>query len=94
MYVETRKGIGSPQEQLVRFNLDSKGAIAYLIKSGPVVSLLPLTQEIWTILDDEKITPIFRWVRRDTNELKVVDSLSKKVVFCLQKEVALCTTIC
>jgi hypothetical protein len=49
--------------------------------------LAPLTQEAWTLFEQENITPSFRWVRRNTDELKRVDELSKKVVFALTPEV-------
>ena len=75
------------QSRTVRFNLDSKGAIVNLLKSGPVRNLSPLVQKAWNMFDELKIVPTFRWVRRDTDELKRVDLLSKKVSFSLKKEV-------
>ena len=65
----------------VRFNMDSKCAIANLVHSGPVKVLSPLTQRVWSILDSMKINPVFRWVSRDTRELQRVDGLSKKGSF-------------
>ena len=65
----------------VRFNMDSKSAIGNLVHSGPVRSLTPLTQQAWKLFEEYQINPKFRWVRRDTDILKRVDVLSKKVYF-------------
>ena len=70
----------------VRFNLDSKCAIANLVHSGPVRDLSPLTQTIWRTFDQMQITPLFRWVPRETEELSRVDTLSKLVTFGLKPQ--------
>lgn len=59
--------------------MDSKAALANLMKSGPVRALAPLVQEAWTWFGIAHITPVFRWVSREDEALASVDSLSKRV---------------
>jgi hypothetical protein len=67
------------QGRTTRFNMDSKGAVANLIHSGPVRELAPLVQSAWKKLEEMKVHPIFRWVSRETSQLSDADRLSKQV---------------
>lgn len=73
----------SMKGKVVRFNMDSKCAIANLLHAGPVQSLLPIVKEIWKIFEVYNTTPVFRWVSRETPGLRRVDDLSKRVSFTL-----------
>ena len=42
----------------------------------------------WILFEKLNITPSFRWVRRETDELKRVDLLSKKVFFSLRENLS------
>jgi len=72
--------------KVVRINMDSRCAIANLFHAGPVRILLPLVKDIWNILGENNITPIFRWVSRENRDLRRVDELSKCVNFSLTDE--------
>ena len=71
--------VGLLRGRTVRFNVDSRAALANLMKSGPVRALAPLVQEAWTWFGLAQINPVFRWVSREDEALASVDSLSKRV---------------
>lgn len=77
---------GLISNHVVRFNMDSKAAIANLLHSGPVRTLTPLTQQVWKLFTTLNITPSFRWIPRSTDEISRVDILSKLVTFSLKPE--------
>lgn len=77
---------GHMKNKVVRFNMDSRCAIANLIHAGPVRELLPIVKKIWSVLDSNNVTPVFRWVSRETPNLRRVDELSKQVTFTLKDE--------
>jgi hypothetical protein len=70
----------------VRFNLDSRPAIANLLHSGPVQALAPLVQQAWRKFRELEIEPTFRWVSRETTQLSRVDLLSKRITFQMRQE--------
>ena len=80
--VEVRKVL---KGKVVRFNMDSRAAIANLVHSGPVSELGRLAQEIWKVLWGMDITPSFRWLSREVPQLVRVDAMSKEVSFSLSK---------
>lgn len=58
----------------VRFCLDSKPAIANLVKGGgPVRELSRAVKKAWGAFELLRITPSFQWVRRNALEMQVVD---------------------
>lgn len=70
----------------VRFNMDSRSAIANLIHSGPVKTLSPLVQKAWVLIHNLNIDPTFNWVSRETRSLAHVDELSKRTTFSMRPE--------
>ena len=75
--------------KVVRFTMDSKSAICNLVRGGgPVTALRDLIKQLWNFFLSHKITPIFRWFRRDRIEMQFVDNLSKSVFFNLLPAVA------
>ena len=81
------QGVSLLQGKVVRFNMDSRSAIANLVHSGPVRKLCSLSETIWSTFEKLSITPLFRWVPRETDELSRVDTLSKLVTFQLKPRV-------
>src|SRR5262249_38251840 len=64
-----------------RVNIDSKCAIANLLHAGPVKTLTHLVQVVWRRFEELRIHPVFQWVPRETDGLRRVDELSKRISF-------------
>jgi len=66
------------QGKVLRINIDSKAAVANLVKGGgPVVELCSLVKSIWLRCTDLRVTVAPNWVSRDDPRVQHVDALSK-----------------
>jgi hypothetical protein len=73
--------------KVIRVNMDSAAGIANLVKGGgPKAALCRLVKEWFHTCEDLSIRPVYRWVSRETPQLRVVDALSKSSQFCLTVE--------
>ena len=71
--------------KVVRINMDSKPAVANLTKNGgPVSELCALVKVMFKIFQDQKISPVFRWLSRETMEMRKADALSKEFSYTLR----------
>jgi hypothetical protein len=75
--------------KIVRFTMDSKPAIANLVRGGgPVGALCFMVKQLWGVFLSHNINPLFRWFRRNSIEMEFVDKLSKSLTFSLSKDMA------
>ena len=73
--------------KVVRWNLDSKPAVANLVKGGgPVMALCAVVKELWIEWEALAVNPTFRWLPRETMEMRRVDEASKALSFWLKPE--------
>ena len=71
----------------IRINMDSAPAIANLIKGGgPVRELCRLVKALDRCFHSLSVTPVFRWLKRDTMEMRKADALSKELTYSMEKE--------
>ena len=73
--------------KVVRVNMDSACGVANLVKGGgPKPHLSLLVKKWFFICDTLNIRAVYRWVSRETLELKQVDELSKSTEVSLSRE--------
>ena len=73
--------------KVVRWNLDSKPAVANLINGGgPVSALCTVVKQLWVEWDLLSVTSTFRWLPRETLEMQRVDEASKALSFWLKPD--------
>ena len=73
--------------KVVRWNLDSKPSVANLAKGGgPILALCAVVKQLWVEWDALGVTSTFRWLPRETMEMKRVDEASKALSFSLKPE--------
>ncbi len=76
------------RRKVVRWNLDSKPSVANLMNGGgPVMALCAVVKQLWIEWDALGITSTFRWLSRETMEMKRVDEASKALSFWLKEEI-------
>ena len=73
-----------------RINMDSAPAIANLTKGGgPIKELCVVVKALDLRFQELKLTTFFRWLARNTMEMKKADALSKEVTYSLKDDVIL-----
>ena len=74
--------------KVVRWNLDSKPSVANLVKGGgPVLALCAVVKQLWLDWEALSVTPTFRWLPRETMEMRRVDEASKALSFWLKPDI-------
>lgn len=74
----------------IRINMDSAPAIANLTKGGgPIKELCVVVKALNLRFQELKVTTFFRWLARNTMEMKKADALSKEVTYSLRNEALL-----
>ena len=74
--------------KVVRWNMDSKPAVANLTNGGgPIPSLCTVVKKLWIQWDFLHVSSSFRWLPRETLEMQRVDMMSKVLSFWLKPEI-------
>ena len=67
--------------------MDSAPAIANLVKGGgPVKELCRLVKDLDLCFQNLRVHPVFRWLKRDTMEMRKADALSKERSYSIRDE--------
>ena len=75
------------RNKVVRWNLDSKPSVANLENGGgPVATLCAVIKLLWLEWESLGVTSVFRWLPRETMEMRRVDEASKALSFWLKPE--------
>lgn len=76
----------STRGKALRVNMDSRPAVANLTKNGgPVPELCALIKVLYAIWSELDISATFRWLSRDSMEMKKADALSKAFSYTLKE---------